>query len=83
MIERVAGLEHRGCSNTALDQGSTLRLLDRLQSDCPIHRLTTGYDLGGVVLGDCLWTIAKVLMLFYLIVDNYTGVVAIPLACRQ
>ena len=51
MIERVAGLEHIGCFDTALDQGFTLCLQDRLQNDCPIQRLTIGYDLGDVVLG--------------------------------
>jgi len=51
VIERVAGLEHRGCVDTALDQGSTLCLQDRLQNDCPIQRLTIIYNLGGVVLG--------------------------------
>ena len=51
MIERVARLEHMGYFDTALDQGSTLRLQERLQNDCPIRRLTMFYDLGGVVLG--------------------------------
>ena len=51
MIERVAGWELMGCFDTALDQGSMLRLQDHQQSDCPIQRLTIIYDLGDVVLG--------------------------------
>ena len=40
MIERVAGLKHRGCVGTALDQGPMLRLQDYLQNGFPIQNLT-------------------------------------------
>ena len=51
MIERVAGLEHKGCVGTALDEGPMLRLQDYLQNGFPIQNLTIICDLLCVVLG--------------------------------
>ncbi len=51
MIERVAGLEHRGCVGTTLDEGPMLRLQDYLQNGFPIQNLTIICDLLCVVLG--------------------------------